>query len=469
MLSKENLMRPYQRSLLGQQEAFMPIKVDPTHLMAVMNQNLDWDFMQCLGERRRELVVTSNRGLKPHYRALNGAVVVRTLEGSNFRKTEDLIRYYTPARELCDLQNSEWTPDHVAIWEYEGMLGEEGLAELTDYVLRSAAKQGFADPRGLCADTTAQEAYIPYPTEVGHMNSFMKSLRANLSTLLKKSKGLAGAVAGKMGKLASEIAEKVRKQRLFDKTKEARQKTNRVLLDFSQDLLGNLGDFLADIDVKKNQVRGTGKRALNNLSQNFHHMCQMFSQISQWVKKGSVAKNKIISLFNVDFRAINRGKVGKNVEFGLKWGINQIRGGYVSVYMHQNMMCHDANYAVLGVKEHIRIFGKPPRDFGFDRAAWSAEHKKEIRKLGVKNLAIAPKGKARWDVGPRVKDRMVCERSQIEGKIGTMKRTGLNKSEAKLPNRVRMSALKAGLCLNLKRFAKDLSMVQTAMKASAAI
>ena len=84
------------------------------------------------------------------------------------------------------------------------------------------------------------------------------------------------------------------------------------------------------------------------------------------------------------------------IEFGLKWGINQIRGGYVSIFMHKNMMCHDANYAVLGVQEHIRIFGEAPKDFGFDRAAWSTEHKEKIRDLGVKNLAIAPKGQAKW-------------------------------------------------------------------------
>lgn len=129
----------------------------------------------------------------------------------------------------------------------------------------------------------------------------------------------------------------------------------------------------------------------------------------------------------------------------------------MSIFMHSAMMCHDANYAVLGVQEHIRIFGTPPRDFGFDRAAWSAEHKKEIKKLGVKNMAIAPKGQANWEVGPRVKDRMVRERAQIEGKIGTVKKRGLNKSEARINSRVKQSALRAALSVNLRRFVKDLA------------
>jgi hypothetical protein len=450
-------MRPYQQSLLGQQESFMPVQVAADHRMVILNQALDWDYMQIMAEECRESVITTNRGLKPHYRALNGAMVVRTIEGSDYRKTEDLIRHYNPARILCDLQNSQWTPDHVAIWEYEGMLGEDGLKKFSDYILQRAASNGFADPKGLCTDTTAQEGYIPHPTEVGHMNSFMKSVRDNLATLLKNGKDVPRKIVGAIKEGASKIAEKVRKHRLFDKSKEDRTATNRALLDFSQSLIGNLGDLLSGLDLKKNRIKGMGTRALNNLARNYQYMSQMMPQIEHWIRAGKVAKDKIVSLFNLDFRAIKRGKVGKQVEFGLKWGINQIRGGYVSVFMHSQMMCHDANYAVLGVKEHIRIFGEPPRDFGFDRAAWSADHKKEIRKLGVKNMAIAPKGKAKWNVGPRVKDRMVRERAQIEGKIGTMKRNGLNKPESRLPYRVRMSALKAGLCLNLRRFAKDLA------------
>jgi len=450
-------MRPYQPSLLDQQEQFMPTRLSSDHQMVILCKALDWDYMQILAETQRDLVIKSNRGLKPHYRALNGAVVVRTLKDSDFRTTEDLIRNYNPARYLCDLQNSHWTPDHVAIWEYEGMLGEDGLKALTDYVLRVARDSGFADPRGLCTDTTAQEGNIPYPNEVGHMNTFMKSVRANLTTFLKTAKGLPRKLVGAMRDQMTAAAELVREHRLFAKTKEARLKVNQELQNLSESLLEKLGDLLAGVDLKKNQVIGMAKRALNNLALDYQNMSQMMPQISHWIKTGKVVKGKIISLFNTDMRAINRGKVGKKIEFGLKWGINQIRGGYVSIFMHSQMMCHDANYAVQGVAEHIRIFGKAPRDFGFDRAGWSEDHKESIRVLGVKNVAIAPKGQAAWDVGPRVKDRMVRERAQIEGKIGTMKRYGLNKTEARLPYRVRMSALKAGLCLNLRRFAKDLA------------
>jgi hypothetical protein len=451
-------MRQYQRSLLGQQEVFLPLPVPQSHEMVVLSKALDWDLGQAIAEANRGEKIKSTRGQVPHYRALNGAVVVRALKGCDLRTAEDLIRNYGPARYLCDLHNSEWTPDHNTIWDYEQMLGDKGLGEWVDHVLQTAQAHGFADPRGLCSDTTAQEGNIPYPNEVGHMNSFMKSVRDNLATLLKNSKGFGKILAGKMKDAISKASKKVREHRLFAKTKEARLKINRELSRLTKGTLGDLGKLLEGMDVKKNQIRGQGKRALNNLAENYQSMYQMMPQIDYWIELGKVAKGKIVSLFNTDLRAIERGKSGKKTEFGLKWGINQIRGGYVSLFMCADMMSCDAAYAVRAVEEHIRIFGAPPKDLGFDRAAWSTDHKRQIRELGVKNLGIAPKGQAKWEVGPRVKDRMTRERAQVEGKIGTMKRKGLNKPEAKTNCGMRQSAQRAALCFNLRRFAKDLAM-----------
>ena len=340
-------MRTYQKSFLDQQESFLPVVIPERHEMVTLSRVLDWDLMQAIAEAHRSEKIISTRGLTPHYRALNGAVVVRSLKGCDLRSAEDYIRNYIPARYLCDLHNSTWTPDHNTIWDYEVMLGEKGLAEMSDYILRTAAEHGFADPKGLCTDTTAQEANIPYPNEVGHISGFMKSLRANLATLAKNGKELGRKAIGKMKETFSDIAKQVRSHRLFAKTRELKSEIEKDLQTLSQDLLEQLGNFLGGLDVKKNQIRGMGKRALNNLSENYHNMSQMMDQIAKWIQTGKVAKGKILSLFNTHFKAINRGKLGKQIEFGLKWGINQVRGGYVSVFMHADMMCHDANYAVL--------------------------------------------------------------------------------------------------------------------------
>lgn len=449
-------MRPYQGSLLGQSNIVIPLAVPDFHEMVVLSRALDWDFLRMIAEEMREKKVKSTRGQEPHYRALLGAVVVRILKGCDLREAEDLIANYLPARFLCDLHGTTWAPDHNTIWLFETMLGEAGLQRINDYILKAAATKGFADPKGLCADTTAQEGDIPYPNEVGHMNSFMKSMRDNLATLSRNGRGLGRKLINDMKRSFADVASQVRNHRLFAKTTEAKKKINKELLKATSRMVGGLGELLSNADIAKNHIRGSGKRALGNLSEIYQNICRMLPEIKTWIEQGRVVQGKIVSLFNPCFKAINRGKNGKPIEFGLKWGINQVRGGYVSIFMLSNMMVHDSSYAVEGVREHIRIFGEPPRDFGFDRGGWSAPHMREIENLGVKNIGIAPKGKAKWKVGPRVKDRMTTERAQVEGKIGTMKTYGLNKSKAKTNTAVKQSALKAGLCFNLRRLYKDL-------------
>jgi hypothetical protein len=461
-------MRTYQMSMLEQSETFSPIAIQKDHEMVVISKALNWDLFQEIAATARARVIKTTRGQTPHYRQLNGAVVVRILKGYDLRGTEDLIRNYIPARFLCDLQNSDWTPDHNTIWEYEVMLGELGLQEINDTVLREVTRLGFADPKGLCADTTAQEGFIPHPTEVGHMNSFMKSMKSNLETLLTNSKGIGRSLMNKLKEKFAKVGEKVRFHRLFAKTTEMRREINQELLSLSSDLANGLGSLIENIDLKANQVCGSGRRALNNLTEIYNNFCRMLPEIQEWIQSGKVAKEKIVSLFTPEFKAIDRGKIGKKIEFGLKWGINQVRGGYISIYMNNNMMAYDADYAVTAIEEHQRIFGISPRDFGFDRAAWSTEHKIQIRQQGVRNVAIAPKGTADWEVGPRVKDRMIRERAQVEGKIGTMKLNyGFNKSQAKKVFGVRRSAQRAALCFNLKRFAKDLALATNLKSASA--
>ena len=183
-------------------------------------------------------------------------------------------------------------------------------------------------------------------------------------------------------------------------------------------------------------------------------MADLMPQINYFLTTGKVASNKIISLFLENVRSIVRGKVGKNVEFGIKWGINQIRGGYISLFL-MSQPCGEADYAVRAVEHHIAMFGKAPQEFGYDRGGWSEQHLKKIKKLGVKKIAVSPKGKANWLVSKRCQTRMVNERAQVEGKIGTLKSIGFNKPHVKTSSGMLRAAHRAELRFNLSKLLRD--------------
>jgi hypothetical protein len=439
-----------QLPLLSNAETAIPLVIDPNHPMVRMTNEIDWLLLEEIYRERRSKIITSTRGGQPNYRVNCGAIVVRSLKSADLRTTEDLVRNYLPARYMCNLHNSHFTPDHDTIWEAETVLGEEGLSLFNQHILKMAEGYGFLDAQGLCADTTAQEAKIPYPNEVGLMGGFGKSIGRTLTSLGKAASGFKIKIQGKL----HELAQNLRKHRLFSKTKEARLKVAAKMSDISKDLLQDIGQLITNIS---STVSGKKKRAANHMTEVYTTMMQLIGQIDHWIKTGWVVPEKIISLFQNTLRAIPRGKIGKDVEFGLKWGINQIRGGYVHIFMMKEMRSADCEFAVQAIQEHIRIFGAPPKEYGFDRGGWSEPHMDQIERLGVKRIGIAPKGKESWRVSKSCEDRIKCERAQVEGKIGTMKHYGFNKPEEKTTSGMKRAARRAELRFNLGKLYRDLT------------
>lgn len=101
------MSRPVQISLFGTSRKTVPIMIDPEHPMVRLCEVLEWDALVAIAEKRREKVITSAAGAKPHLRQNVGAVVVRAMKSCDLRSAEDLIRNYLPARYLCDLHVCE--------------------------------------------------------------------------------------------------------------------------------------------------------------------------------------------------------------------------------------------------------------------------------------------------------------------------------------------------------------------------
>lgn len=95
-----------------------------------------------------------------------------------YRVLEDQIRHYAPARYLCGLTETDWSPDHRTLHDFMEQMGEEGVRFINEYAVEWAVEEKLADPTVLVADTTAQEAAIPHPNEMGLMAAFMNTLAA---------------------------------------------------------------------------------------------------------------------------------------------------------------------------------------------------------------------------------------------------------------------------------------------------
>ena len=155
-----------------------------------------------------------------------------------------------------------------------------------------------------------------------------------------------------------------------------------------------------------------------------------------------------------------RGKAGKAVEFGLKWGFARLRGGFVLATLARGKAdLADSVFALQAVDQHMALFGKPPKSYAYDRGGYSRENVEKLKEKGVEQVGLAPRGKAKWAVAKKVKDKLVNERAQVEGSIGTVKsdRYGFNRPRARSAEMMGVCGQRAVLGLNLNKVIRGLA------------
>src|SRR6202453_5071299 len=87
------------------------IAIEPNHRLVILTDEIDWTELEERVERIRESKLKNAAGRPPRLRALIGALLLKATRDMTWREAEDLIRHYAPARYLCGLTETEWSPD----------------------------------------------------------------------------------------------------------------------------------------------------------------------------------------------------------------------------------------------------------------------------------------------------------------------------------------------------------------------
>jgi len=431
------------------------IPIESSHQLVVLTEELNWDELLDLAEEIRSAKVKNNAGRPPHLRALVGALLLKATRDLTFRQAEDLIRYYAPARYLCGLTETEWSPDHNTLHDFEVLLGEEGVRLINEYVVKLALKERLTFSSLAVGDTTAQEAAIPYPNEMKLMAAFMSSVAASALRAGKKLKDFVCATSDKF----QAAKETMREFRLFAKTKTKEQRL-RIMARMMGHVRSVQNKLAHALEGLKPRIKGYSKVAFARVQKIHEVMNRLLPQIQYWHRTGWVAANKIISLIMPKLYSIPRGKVGKSLEFGLSWGITRLKGGFVLAHVAANKReLVDARYVIRSVEECRRLFGRTPTAYAYDRAGHSKANIAKLRELGVRHIGLAPRGRTAWEVSGAMKRRLVSERIRVEGSIGTLKsrRYGFNRPRARSEGMMGVCGQRAALGMNLTKLAKGLA------------
>jgi molybdopterin converting factor small subunit len=432
------------------------IPVADNHRLVQLADTLDWDQLQQRAQQIRLAKLKNGAGQPPHLRATLGAMVLMGTRKLTYREAEDLIQYYAPARYLCGLTESNWTPDFTTIQDFTELMGEEGIRLINQYVVGLAVEKKLADPRTLVADTTAQEAAIPHPNEMGLMAGFLRSV----TTAAGKVGGTLKEFVHNTASLFDAARQKAREYRLFAKSKEKKDQLMGQMVTLVEKLNRALGGALKAATAQPRKLRGRVIVAKDKLKQLQQTMSRLLPQIRYWIRTGFVASGKIISLHIPQLYSIVRGKVGKSVEFGLNWGITRLRGGYLLATLARDRLeLQDTKFALRAVEDHIKLFGKAPQAYAYDRGGYSTQNVAALQKLGVKDVGLAPRGRTQWAVSKTIRDQLVKERALVEAGIGTIKslRYGFNRPAARSVRMMGACGQRAAMGFNANKLVRELA------------
>jgi len=434
------------------------IGIDPNHRLVKLTEQLNWDELVDLVQGIRAGKLKSAAGRPPHLRPLVGVLVLRATRRMTYRDTEDQVRYYAPARYLCALTETDWTPDTNTICDFEKLLGEDGVKLVNEYIVRQAVELGLADPTVAVADTTAQEAAIPYPNEMGLLSSFLSRVASAASA----AGGVLKGFVEKAQETFSTAKKKFREYRLFakEKSKAAKDEMTAKMVELVEHLQSQLGSALESARQTAGRLGSRGRQNLKKLKRLHEVVGKLTPQIRYWLKTGFVAAGKIVSLQIPEVYTIVRGKVGKKVEFGLQWGVTRLGGGFLLATMGlRRGDVHDQRYVVGAVRELVALLGKAPTKYAYDRGGDSPKGLEKLGALGVEHIGVAPQGRRPWSVSGKMKDELVAERAKVEGGIGAVKsgRYGFNRPAAHSAEKMGVCGQRAVLGFNLNKLVRELA------------
>ena len=446
-----------KRASNHQEPVIVAVPVNPDHPLLKLKEILPWNQLQSIADsawRKNGKNVDHGRGRKWDLRLYLTIIILKIILGLNSRQMEANLAENAVSRMFIDYEDypEPQIRDHSNIARAEESLGEDALQQINAVVLKLAVEYGFADRNQLSADTTVQEAAIGYPNEPGILRGVAQRCLRVFNKLQKK--GI--QVGEKVIDQAKGVLASAKEYHLFAKGNEEKEGILSNMLEQVTNLQDQTVETIRSI---KDATNRTIVSARNKLLEMQEVTSVLVPQILQWMTTGVVAKNKVLHPCITRARAIAKNKIGKKVEFGFKYLIARLGGGYLfGKLFYENPS--EYSMPIEAVKKYKEIFGadEAPEIFAYDRGADSDDTIERLKEQGVAKPGIQPKGKRPWPVDDADQGLIKTLRAQIEAAIGTLKteKYGFNRpGERKEPN-LAATGMRAILSRNLNQLMRDI-------------
>ena len=344
-------------------------------------------------------------------------LVLLAVKARNSRQREEDLAEKGVARVFRGRQEQERAAgrDHANLARAQAALGSAGGEAVNPLSVGEAVRLGCGRSEVLSADPTVQEPQIGDPHEAG----ILRGIAQRVVRSLRKVKPRGGQAAAAAKAQAKAVRQGVKPYPLFAKTKAEKDAGLPELVQQTQALSEASQQV---IQAVKETTAQAVKSARAKLKQLVAVTQVLLPQIVQWLATGVVASGKLRHAGLTTARAIVKNKVGKKVEFGLKWLLKRIEGGDVFgtvVGAHAD----EKQLPVGALHQYRAVFGPKatPRMLVYDRGGSAAKTGQKLRQEGVKKVGSEPVGQAVWSIAVADQPKVKSQRAKTEGSIGALK------------------------------------------------
>ena len=437
------------------------IYVPESHPLLQLKAALPWEKLrEAMVEAWREAGknVAGGRGQRWPVDLYVPVVVFLVVQRLSTREAEAALAESAVARLFCGVAEEQafQIRDHANLARAVTALGQSGLEAVNRLVVGEAVRLGFADPQVVSGDTTVQELPLGYPHEAGILRGLaQRCLRAAARIGSAATAAVAAVTAA-----GQQVLRSVKEYHLFAKSQATKQETLKRLLGESETLLEKTRQVADAVRHQGAEVCSRTVATLDRLDQTAR---ALMPQIRHWQETGRVAREKILHVGIPAARAYVRHKAGKLVEFGFKYLVGRLGGGYV---FGQRVTQHnDTTMPVRLLTAYRALLGPTatPDLLVFDRGGHSAGTIKKLRAASIPKLGIQPTGQAPWLVAEADRPAVASQRGLMEGSIGTLKSPayGFNRPRERSLETLLRAGQQSFLALNLNLFLKHLTCPST--------
>jgi IS5 family transposase len=366
------------------------------------------------------------RGLNAE-QALRSFILMRT-KSWDYRELAERVADGLTLRQFTRF-GATLVPGHRAFHRAFVRLTTDTIRQINDAVVRLAVKMGLERGDKLRLDTTVVETDIRYPRDSGMLWDVVRVL----SRLVKYIEELAPQACKEFPRRTrrakrrmqeiGRMRERVQRQRVL-------KRKYRDLIDVTSEVI----DKAAAVAAKARKIPCRGMLATARVGalcgevEHFGNLGRrVIEQSERRVFGGETvpAEEKLYSIFETHTDMIKRGKVYKPVEFGHKVLLVESRIGLITDYKVLDGNPIDSDETVPSVKRHRKRFGRVPDLIAGDRGFHDVRGCEELRRLGVKLVAIPQRGGIRsvdqhkFEKSPAFKQAQAF-RSGIEGRISVL-------------------------------------------------